>query len=76
MTNDAKHTVEQTGKYRYFVAYLFSGGRGRCELSRDELITSIEDIDSMEDSIAKCRRLTGVTVVNYQLFVEPLEAQP
>lgn len=54
--------------YKYFISYSHGGGFGRCEITRDTLITGFEDIERIEKLIAKRNGFNSILILNYLLF--------
>lgn len=59
--------------YKYFVSYRHKDGYGRCEISRDVPISGINDIEGIENAIAKQNGLKGISIHTFQLFDPPAE---
>lgn len=62
-------------EYKYFVSYFDttnSGfGFGRCEVTLEEKIECIDDIEHIEEGLVKGdKEITKATIINYQLLEE------
>lgn len=62
---------------RYFVAYKYPAGFGRCEITRDTPIASINDVAEVEESIMKDNDVADIGLRNWILLPDDslLEAQ-
>lgn len=55
-------------KFEYFVSYSFERGFGNCQIISSKLITTYEDIKSIEQKINCRQNITGAIVLYYQLM--------
>lgn len=59
-------------KYKYFISYFGTTkngfGFGRCELTLDGKIESIDDVELIEKDLTKMNEYKKTTIINYQLM--------
>ncbi len=54
----------------YFVSYLYPDGHGRCSITRKKPITSIKDIEGIEEHLRDSNNITDIIVTGWKRFEE------
>jgi hypothetical protein len=57
--------------YIYFASYVTENQHGRCQVTRNQPVTSMDHVEEMEQSIMALGRVNSYpTIMNYQLLRE------